>query len=135
MSILPLSTDPLMVSFGTFLLAAGLPISMACNQAIIQKKVSSSYIGRVDGMGMLLINIAMPLGYLLAGPLAEVYFEPFMLEASTNNALFANIFGVGKGRGIALMVSLISLILVMVVVLATLVPKIRRVELDLDDEE
>lgn len=107
---------------------------MACNQAIIQKKVSSSYIGRVDGMGTLLINIAMPLGYLAAGPLAESYFEPFMQLANANNAAFTEIYGVGKGRGVALMVSLISLILVMVVILATFLPKIRRVELELLDE-
>lgn len=135
MSILPLSTNLVALSVGAFLLAAALPISMACNQAILLKKVSSTYIGRVDGMGMLLINIAMPLGYLAAGPIAEWYFEPFMAVATESNAALIEIYGFGKGRGIAFMVSLVSLALVMVVILATFMPKIRRVELDLVDEE
>ena len=133
MSFLPLTTSVYFTAIGAFLLAAGLPISMACNQAIVQKKVDSQYIGRVDGLGMLLIKLALPLGYLAAGPLAQYVFEPFMADINSSNQFLSSIFGVGKGRGIALMVSLIALTLVMVVLLAAATPKIRRIEIDLDD--
>lgn len=135
MSLLPLSTNLAYLAAGAFLLAMALPISMASNQSIIQKKVDSQYIGRVDGMGMLLIKIATPLGYLAAGPLAELVFEPYMAVEHSSNALLASIYGTGQGRGIALMVSFISIILVIVVLLAVCAPKIRRIELDLEDRE
>jgi MFS family permease len=135
MTLLPLSVDIIIISIGIFFLAAGIPVSTASNQTIIQRKVSSSYIGRVDGLGRFFINIAMPMGYIVAGTLAELYFEPFMMLENDNNAFFVDMFGVGKGRGIALMVSIISILLVMVVILATLLPKIRRVELELEDED
>lgn len=134
MGILPLSTNPVIVSIGAFLLAAALPISLACNQAIIQKKVHSMYIGRVDGMGIFFINISMPVGYLSAGLLAQNVFEPFMLSASYANALFTPYYGVGEGRGIALMISMIACGLVLAVLVASLLPKIRRIELELKDE-
>ncbi len=135
LSILPLSRDVLIFSAGGFLLAMALPVSMASNQSIVQRKVSSQYIGRVDGLGKLLINIAMPLGFLTAGPLAEHYFEPFMAQAHAGNAALIDIYGVGKGRGVALMLSVCALLLLMVVFLAWLSPQIRRVELELKDEE
>ena len=135
MGILPLSTKPLIVSMGAFLLAAALPISLACNQAIIQKKAHSMYIGRVDGMGMFFINLSMPFGYLAAGLLAQNIFEPFMQSATDANAFFIPLYGAGEGRGIALMITLISCCLVFAVLVASLLPKIRRIEIDLKDED
>ncbi len=135
MSILPISTNLYVIALGAFMVSTGLPISLACNQAIIQQKVDSQYIGRVDGLGMLFINLAMPIGFLVAGPLAQYVFEPWMMESTTQNRWLVSIYGAGTGRGIALMVSSVALVLVMVVFLALMNSKIRRIETDLEDRD
>ena len=133
--LLPLSTNLWLLGTASFMLAIAIPISNACNQAIVQRKVHSHYIGRIDGFGNLLTSIGFPLGFLFAGQLADLYVEPFMATASDANAFFVQFYGVGQGRGIALTLSLVACVLLSMTIIAILMPKIRRIELDLPDED
>ena len=45
----------------------------------------------------------MPVGYLLAGPLADRLFEPAMAVGGALAPLFGPLVGVGPGAGMALM--------------------------------
>ena len=130
----PMSTNIWIISFGAFALAAALPIFLTSNMVIIQLKVETSVLGRVNGLGTIITGFALPMGYLAGGPLAQHIFEPMMMETNTSLAFLQEIYGVGKGRGAALLISLSSLILGMIIFAALFAPKIRNIERDLPDE-
>lgn len=130
----PMSTNIWILSLGAFALSAAMPIFITSNMVIIQLKVETSVLGRVNGLGTIITGVAIPMGYLVGGPLAEHFFEPIMMEASSSLEFLQDIYGIGKGRGVALLISLSSLILGFIVLAALFVPKIRNIETDLPNE-
>jgi hypothetical protein len=61
-----------------------------------------------------------PLAMLLAAPLADKVFKPLLV-------------GVGPGRGIGLQIIVLGVLSALISVPASLIPRIRRVEIDLPD--
>lgn len=134
MVLTPMSTNIWVLSLGAFALSAALPIFLTANMVIIQLKVETKVLGRVNGLGTIITGFALPMGYLAGGPIAEQFFEPMMMEANSSLALLQDIYGIGKGRGVALLISLSSFILGIIVIAALFVPKIRNIERDLPNE-
>ena len=88
---------------GAFLAAFFVPFILAADRSIWQSKVPPGLQGRVfavQGMGR---NVTMPLGFLLAGPLADLVFEPAMTDGGALAPLFGPLVGTGPGAGMALM--------------------------------
>jgi hypothetical protein len=75
----------------------------------------------------------MPLGYLLAGPLADQVFRPLLLEGGQLADSVGRIVGVGPGRGTGLMFVILGLMEVLVAGSGYLNPRVRRVEAELPD--
>ncbi|HEY9828649.1 MAG TPA: MFS transporter [Stenomitos sp.] len=94
---------------GSFLFFFGLPLLHGSGQVIFQRKVPTALQGRVFAFNEAIAGASVPLGYLLAGPLSDLVFEPLMQP----NGLLANsvgqILGVGPGRGIALLFVVVGL--------------------------
>jgi len=134
MVVTPMSTNIWILSLGAFLLSAAVPIFLTANVVIIQKKVETQVLGRVDGLGTIITGFFLPMGYLVAGPIAESFFEPLMQTSNESMAFWQDLYGLGKGRGVAMMISLSSMIMVFIVLVAMLLPKLRRIEIDLPDE-
>jgi MFS family permease len=90
-------------TLATFLYSLGLPLIHGSGQIIFQLKTPPQIQGRVFSFNNAVAGLAIPLGYLLGGPLSDYVFEPLMAP----DGLFANtlgiIIGVGPGRGIGLM--------------------------------
>ena len=91
------------ISVGAFLVAAGLPLINASAQAIWQAKVAPELQGRVFAFRRLLGQGSTPIALLLAGPLADRVFEPWMAEGGALAGSVGRFIGVGDGRGIALL--------------------------------
>jgi DHA3 family multidrug efflux protein-like MFS transporter len=94
-----------------WLLAAGMftwiclvPFAEAAEQTIIQKVVPQERQGRVFGFAQSVEQAASPLTAFLIGPLAQFFFIPFMTTGSGVD-LIGDWYGVGQGRGIALVFS------------------------------
>jgi DHA3 family macrolide efflux protein-like MFS transporter len=123
---------PLITTCG-FAIMFFVPFTNACSQAIWQAKVAPDLQGRVFAIRRAIawsVNIIAP---LLAAPLADYVFKPSMAAGGALVPLLGPIFGVGAGRGIGVLISLIGVLSAGVTILALGTPLIRRIELDLPD--
>ena len=88
---------------GAFLFYLGIPLIHGSGQVLFQKQVPENLHGRVFALNEALAGAAVPLGYIVSGPLSDFIFNPLL---SPNGALASSVgtfLGVGQGRGIALM--------------------------------
>jgi predicted MFS family arabinose efflux permease len=111
------------------------PLAIASGQAIWQAKVAPDVQGRVFAVQGMFHTMVMPLGFLVAGPLADQVFGPAMLPGSSLAATFGWLVGAGPGAGIGLMFVCTSVIGITVAVTGYLFPWVRNVERDLPDHE
>ncbi|MBZ0294354.1 MAG: MFS transporter [Anaerolineae bacterium] len=92
---------PLWMLFG-FAMLTSFPLVNASNQAIWQAKVAPDVQGRVFAIRALIAQATTPIGMLLAGPLADVVFEPAMQPGGALAGTFGPYVGTGPGAGMAL---------------------------------
>ena len=117
-----------LVALGAFGAHITIAIVFGSNQALWQTKVEPENQGRVFATQLMFASLASPLAYLLAGPLAEKIFEPWMaLDSAFSNELSIYL-GSGAGRGIGLMFVLMGLVKITVSVFGYLNPHVRRIE-------
>jgi DHA3 family macrolide efflux protein-like MFS transporter len=110
-----------------------IPPANANSQAIFQAKTPANILGRVYSVRTVLSSSMLPLAYLLAGPLSDLVFEPWMRAGGPLSASFLNIIGTGPGRGIGLMFILAGLLLFLVSLTAFANPRLRHIESELPD--
>lgn len=122
-----------LVALGAFGAHVTIAVVFGSNQALWQTKVELENQGRVFAAQQMIASLASPLAYLLAGPLAERLFEPFMLSSSALSKGMGLLVGTGAGRGIGLMFVLMGLVKVLISVLGYLNPRVRLVEDQLPD--
>jgi hypothetical protein len=120
-------------------IAAGLagsffiPILVAGDRAIWQAKVAPDIQGRVFAANGMLRTAMMPIGYLLAGPLADHLFEPAMAAGGSLAGVFGGVVGVGPGAGMGLMFLCTCIMGTLFCLSGYLYRPLRRVEDDLPD--
>jgi len=119
-------------AFG-FLFFLTVPVMNASQDSIWQTKVPASLQGRCFAIQRVLSESAMPVGFILAGPLADRIFEPLLAKNGALAGSVGRVIGTGPGRGIALVFIIAGLAMTLVGVAGFSVPAIRRVELDLAD--
>ncbi len=93
------------------------PFAEASEQTIIQKVVPPERQGRVFGFSQSVEQAASPLTAFLIGPIAEFVFIPFMTTGRGVD-LIGGWFGVGQGRGIALVFTITGIIGLVITLLA-----------------
>ena len=90
------------------------PFLGSSNQAIWLSKVEPDVQGRVFAARYLIAQITSPLGFAIAGPLADYVFEPAMMPSGSLAGIFGGIFGTGEGAGMALQYTLFAIFGVLV---------------------
>jgi DHA3 family macrolide efflux protein-like MFS transporter len=123
---------PLLAVCGTMMMFSG-PFTNACSQAIWQAKVAPDVQGRVFAVRRTIAWSSGIIAPLLAAPLADNIFKPGMLAGGMLAPALGPLFGVGPGRGVGVLISLLGLGMLLVTITAFFTPRIRRVELDLPD--
>jgi hypothetical protein len=108
-------------------------VSGASGMAIWQTKVPADLQGRVFSVLRMFGWSTLPLAYLLAGPLADHLFEPLLAPGGALTGTVGQVFGVGEGRGTALLLSLSGLFLALVTLSGYFLRRVREVEADLPD--
>jgi hypothetical protein len=111
-----------------FVSAVFIPVILACYEAIWQSSVPHDIQGRVfSAKNMVQISI-MPLGYLLAGRLADGVFEPAMAPGGSWAGTFGWLVGTGPGAGMGLMFACTCLLGTLTALLGFLMPSIQQLE-------
>ena len=112
-----------------------IPFIVAANRTIWQLKVPPAIQGRVFSIRMAFANASMPLGYLLAGPLADRVFEPAMMPNGAWAANFGWLVGTGAGAGMGLMFACTAILGAAMSFGGYLFPALRHVEAALPDHD
>ncbi len=113
---------------GSFLTMFFIPIINGSSQAIWQSKVAPDVQGRVFSVRRLMAQITAPLAMLLAGPLADDFFEPAMQTGGALESTFSGLVGTGDGAGMSLIFVVTGLLGMAVSLAGYLVPVIRNIE-------
>lgn len=93
-----------------FCAAFFIPIINGSNQAIWQAKVPPEIQGRVFAARRLIAQITIPIAMGIAGPLADLSFEPAMRPAGALSGTFGFLVGVGPGSGMGLILVLSGIV-------------------------
>lgn len=124
-----------LIALGFFLFTLTLSLSNGCYTVLIQTKVPHHLHGRVFVLNQMIAFSTMPLGYLLAGPLAERVFEPWLAVGGWLAPSLGALLGVGGGRGIRLLFILVGLLTVAVTAVGYIYPRLWRLERELPDAD
>ncbi|MCP4664041.1 MAG: MFS transporter [bacterium] len=122
-----------LVATAAFVYMLVAPVIMGCSQVIWQTKVAPGVMGRVFAFRRVVALSTLPLAYLIAGPLAEFVFEPWLAVDGALAGTVGAIIGVGPGRGIGLLYIVLAGITILAVALGYSSRPLRNVEEDLPD--
>jgi hypothetical protein len=114
---------------GAFTAAVFIPFILACYEAIWQSFVPHDIQGRVFSAKNMVQICSMPLGYLLAGWLADGVFEPAMTTGGSLAGTFGWLVGTGPGAGMGLMFACTCLLGTLTSLFGFLIPSVRHVEM------
>lgn len=123
----------LLVTVAGFALFLTMPFTNSANAALWQSKVPADLQGRCFAIQRVLSEAAMPLGYCLAGPLAEFAFEPLLAPGGALAGSVGAVIGTGPGRGLGLMFIVLGVLMMLVAAGAYAIRAIRRIEGELPD--
>lgn len=122
-----------LVAAASFVKMLGVPIINGSSQAIWQRKVPPDLQGRVFAVRRMIAQLTAPVGYLVAGPLADRVFEPLLAPSGALADSVGRVIGTGGGRGIAFMFILTAGLPILVSAWGYLSPRLRNVEDELPD--
>jgi len=128
-----LPPSPVMIATGAFLFLLSVPIASGSMQAILQSKVDPAVQGRVFAFTGMAVSAAMPVAYLVSGPLADRFFEPWFAVGGPLAGSLGQWVGVGPGRGIAAAFVACGFLLIAVTAAGYLHPRVRGLEEELPD--
>jgi|SRR5271170_2322203 len=74
-----------------------------------------------------------PLAFVIAGPLADKVFRPFLVRGGPLVNTPGWLFGVGTGRGIGLLITILGLLIVLSMVIASQSRHLRFIEEEIPD--
>ena len=117
-----------LVTAAGFVFFLTLPVISASNDSLWQSKVPPGLQGRCFAIQRVLSEAAMPVGYCLAGPLAEHVFEPLLMPGGALAGSIGQLIGTGAGRGMGLMFIVLGLAMSLVAMLAYSIPALRRAD-------
>jgi MFS family permease len=128
-----LHPNPVLIGTAAFIFLFCDPIIFTSSQTLWQTKVPAEVQGRAFAMRRLVAWSALPLAYVVAGPLADRVFEPWMAAQGSVARVFGGLFGSGPGRGIAVLFVVLGVLTVVSVVAGFLYQPLRNLELRLPD--
>ena len=118
---------------GGFIASFFIPFIVGADRAIWQSKIAPDIQGRVFGVQALFRQGVQPIGFLVAGPLADKVFEPALSAGGALSDSLGWLVGVGPGAGMGLMFVFTSVMGLTVALSGYLIPAVRNVDEDLPD--
>ncbi|CCH30855.1 MFS transporter [Actinosynnema sp. NPDC047251] len=109
-----------------------LPLMNTCCVTLLQTKVDPAVLGRVLAVVRMISTAAMPIAFLLIGPLSDGVAEPLMAADGALASTVGALIGTGDGRGIALIFLVVGVLMFALTAFAWSRPRLRAVD-DLPD--
>jgi hypothetical protein len=110
-----------------------IPIVNGTSQTLWQTKIAPAIQGRVFSTRRMIAQMATPVAFVAAGPVADNVFEPLLLDDGLLADSVGKVWETGVGRGSALLVSCVGLAVIVLAGIAWLTPSIRNIEHDIPD--
>lgn len=133
--LLGLGKTPLVWISAGFLAAVFIPPIVSAAEVIWQIQTPPEIQGKVFSLRRLFNNAVTPIGYLLAGFLADSIFEPAMQPDGALAVVLGDLIGTGAGTGISVMFLFTGTFGVLIGMSGYFIPAVRRIEPELDDVE
>jgi MFS family permease len=105
-----------------------LPIMHGSVSAVIQTQARQDLQGRIFSLLEMLAGAVAAIAYLLAGPLADTWFEPALSRNGLLAPTIGSVIGVGPGRGIGLLFIITGSLLICLAVWGRTSPTLRRLD-------
>jgi DHA3 family macrolide efflux protein-like MFS transporter len=128
-----LRPSELLFAVAVFFFFFALAIINSSSHAIWLCKVAADLQGRVFAVRSMLGWLSLSIAYLLAGPLADRIFEPLLAVGGPLAGTMERIIGVGPGRGIGLLFTILGVLTMLIAIGGWLFPRLRFVEDELPD--
>jgi MFS family permease len=122
-----------LIATAAFTFMFTLPFINGWTQVILQSKVAPAVQGRVFGVAGMISLISLPLASLIAGPLADRVLEPMLRPGGALADTVGRLIGVGPGRGIGFLFVLLGVLVLVVLSVASLNARLRRLESEIPD--
>ncbi len=128
-----LRPDPVLVAVSAFVALGSSAVVMTCNQSIWQVKVEPQLRGRV--LALLTVAFSAPalLAFGVAGFLADHVFEPLVGRDEVRAGFLQALVGTGEGRGYALQIMVMGVLIMLCTLGALLSPRLRHLDTELPD--
>jgi MFS family permease len=118
---------------GAFVLMFVVPIANTSSQVLWQTKIPLELQGRIFSVRRVFAQSATPISYLLAGPLADRLFEPWLAEGGALADSVGRLLGTGQGRGIGFMFVVLGLATTLLSLTGFLYEPVRNLDDNLPD--
>jgi MFS transporter, DHA3 family, macrolide efflux protein len=125
--------DVLLIACAAFVAMGALIVVNTTHQNIWQTKVELHLMGRVMALLTMIVLIPQLLGNILAGLAADRIFEPLVGRNEVRSKNLAVLIGNGPGRGIALLMILVGLLIIITVAVGSRSRRLRNLEDELPD--
>lgn len=110
-----------------------MPLSMGTSQSLWQRKTPLGVQGRVFAVRRMLARASTPVASLLAGPLADRVFEPWLAPDGALAGSVGLVVGTGRGRGIGFLFVVMGVVVMLNTFITWLSPRVRHAEEELPD--
>jgi MFS family permease len=122
-----------LMAVAAFVFMGSLAVVIGCNRMLWQTKVEPRLLGRAMALQNMVASIPHLGAFALAGLVADQVFLPLVGRDHVRSPLLAVVVGDGPGRGFALLMMVMGLLLALCAVLAYLYPRLRHLEDELPD--
>lgn len=129
MVLAAVTTNLWLLGFAVAMAFVAFPVEESTSTSIMQAGVPKGLMGRVASVRQMMTLASVPIAMLISAPLAEYVFEPGLQDSGRGLwQLLGGIVGVGEGRGMALMLLLMGILLAIVTILGMLYRPLVNVE-------
>jgi hypothetical protein len=122
-----------LLAVAAFAFMGALAIVIGSNQSLWQAKVEAQLLGRVMALQNMVASVPHICAFALAGLVADQVFVPLVGRDRVRSPVVTTMVGQGPGRGFALLIMTMGLLLALSVVLACLYPPLRHLDDGLPD--
>jgi len=123
----------LLIGIGLFIGGFIAPVANGCIIPLLQTKTLPEIQGRVFAAVRMVSWGAMPVAYLIAGPLTDKVFTPLLNENGALAESVGKVIGVGPGRGIGLLLILLGITTILMTFRAYFHPRLLNVDVEIPD--
>ena len=128
MGVLGIKENFVLICIFGFLMFCFIPAASIGPESLMRKALPNEVHGRAFGFTGLITQMGYIVAYLLSGVLSDYVFEPFMQGNSSLAVTIGKVIGSGEGRGVALLILAVGILMMIIAVWANYEKSIREME-------